>query len=94
MIRLHVGPSICLFSPSYLFTFLDSTTHRDMTLKLREFWLSKRADPLTPTPGEEDTHEASGRHVTLSFRQFVNMITRCPAEFPGRQDGGGFREYI
>lgn len=63
---------------SYLFIFLDSTVHRDLTEKVKSRWLNERQDRLTPEKGEIDIDQ--GGEPTLTFRQFVNFLTKCPME--------------
>ncbi len=65
---------------SYLFIFVDSSTHRDLTKKVTHSWLHQRKslgrDPLN----ENHVVLDAGREPTLSFRQFVNFLTECPKE--------------
>lgn len=63
---------------TYLFTFVDSSTHRDLSHKLRANWLSHRKDKLEPVEGEDALDV--GEKPTLTFRQFVNFLTKCAGE--------------
>eukprot|EP00094_Tigriopus_californicus_P007262 TCALIF_06990-PA protein Name:"Similar to CHST10 Carbohydrate sulfotransferase 10 (Gallus gallus)" AED:0.09 eAED:0.09 QI:0/0.5/0.4/0.8/1/1/5/109/305 len=55
-----------------------STVHRDLTEKVKSKWLNHRKDPLTPEKGEIGVDH--GDIQTLTFRQFVNFLTKCPME--------------
>lgn len=63
---------------SYLFLFLDSSIHVDLTRKIEERFLSRHK---FLTSMEKPAVDSSDR-PTLSFRQFVNFINLCSMEDP------------
>ena len=60
---------------SYLFIFLDSSVHRDLTRKLLTGWFHQ---PGAVQPGDGERVLDAGDQQTLTFRQFVNFLTQCP----------------
>ena len=61
-----------------LFQFSDAHTLSGMSNHVKIFWLEKRKDPLAPTKEEKNLDSKS--RPTITFRQFVNFLTKCPEE--------------
>ena len=63
---------------SYLFLFVESGVHLTLTKKVKNTFMQIPKNKFVPVEGEE-AKDSSGKE-TLTFRQFVNFLTKCPEE--------------
>lgn len=66
---------------TYLLLFRQTSAHSDMgmTNYITRNWLNRRKNQLKPNPDLEIQVDTQSR-PTLTFRQFVNFVTKCPDE--------------